>query len=372
MVDSRTIVRYNDNIEQMFFSEAAHMSELKDVITSYNSLSFSDRIVFYTTISNDVTISDDTQSFLIETRFEGECYCIYCEGKHVVKNGKRKDGVQRFLCRDCHRSFIASTDSITSRTRKSISVWAAYLKCMLDQKTLKQSSEECDISMSTAFTWRHKILDTLSELTEKTYLTGVVEADETFFNVSFKGNHKRSHDFTMPRKAHKRGNDVHVKGLSAEKVCVPCAVNDAGISYAKPGKLGKISSTCITDIFEKKIAPHAILCTDKECAYMNLAGLNDLSLIQMDTDCHTILKEGRSYGIQRINAYHYRLKLFIRRFHGVSTKHLGNYIVWNDLLSGNHRNKESFFDQLWGQILCARITRYGQDIPRRPYLPVAA
>ncbi len=37
------------------------MSELKDVITSYNSLSFSDRIVFYTTISNDITISDDTQ-----------------------------------------------------------------------------------------------------------------------------------------------------------------------------------------------------------------------------------------------------------------------------------------------------------------------
>ena len=235
------------------------MSELKDVITSYNSLSFSDRIVFYTTISNDITITDDTQSFLIETRFEGECYCIYCEGKHVVKNGKRKDGVQRCLCRDCHRSFIASTDSITSRTRKSISVWAAYLKCMLDQKTLKQSSEECRISVSTAFTWRHKILDTLSELTEKTYLTGVVEADETFFNVSFKGNHKRSHDFSMPRKAHKRGNDVHAKGLSSEKVCVPCAVNDCGISYAKPGKLGKISSDCITDIFGKKIAPHAVL-----------------------------------------------------------------------------------------------------------------
>ena len=348
------------------------MSELKDVITSYNSLSFSDRIVFYTTISNDITISDDTQSFLIETRFKGEGYCIYCEGKHVVKNGKRKDGIQRFLCRDCHRSFIASSDSITSRTRKSISVWAAYLKCMLDQKTLKQSSEECRISVSTAFTWRHKILDTLSELTEKTYLTGVVEADETFFNVSFKGNHKRSHDFSMPRMAHKRGNNVHAKGLSAEKVCVPCAVNDSGISYAKPGKLGKISSDCITDIFEKKIAPHAVLCTDKESAYLNLAGLNELHLIQMDADCRTISKEGKNYGIQRINAYHNRLKHFIRGFHGVSTKYLGNYIVWNDLLSGNHRNTESFFSQLWGQILCARITRYGQDIPRRPSLPVAA
>ena len=312
------------------------MSELKDVITSYNNLSFSDRIVFYTIISNDITISDDVQSFLIETRFEGECSCIYCNGAHVVKNGKRKDGVQRFLCRDCHKSFIASSGSITSRTRKSISVWTAYLKCMLDQKTLKQTSEECNISMSTAFTWRHKILDTLSELTEKIYLTGIVETDETFFNVSFNGNHKRSHDFTMPRKAHKRGNDVHAKGLSSEKVCVPCAVNDTGISYAKPGKLGKVSSDCITTIFEKKITPHAILCTDNERAYLDLASINGLNLIQMDTHSRTITKDGTDYGIQRINAYHSSLKRFIRRFHGVSTKHLGNYIVWNDLLYGNH------------------------------------
>ena len=64
---------------------------------------------------------------------------------------------------------------------------------MLEQKTLKETSEECHISMSTAFTWRHKILDTLSELTERTYLTGIVEADETFFNVSYKGKDRRIH-----------------------------------------------------------------------------------------------------------------------------------------------------------------------------------
>jgi transposase-like protein len=298
------------------------MSQLKDVITSYNNRSFSDRIVFYTTISNDITVSDNMQSFLIETRLDGEGSCLYCEGTHVVKNGRRKDGIQRFLCRDCRKSFIANSDSITARTRKSVTVWAAYLRCMMDQKTLKRSSEECHISMSTAFTWRHKILDTLRELTEK--------------------------------------------------VCVPCAVNDTGISYAKPGKLGKISSACITSTFEEKIAPRSVLCTDKGRAYLDLAGTNDLELVQMDTDCRTSAKEGEDYGIQRINAYHSRLKLFIRRFHGVSTKHLGNYIVWNDLLFGNHRNRDTFFAQLWGQLLCARITRYWQDIPRRPPLPVVA
>ncbi len=317
------------------------MSELKNVITSYNRLSFSDRIVFYTTISNDMQISENMQSFLVETRLDGGDSCIYCEGNHVVKNGKRKDGTQRYLCRDCHRSFIPSSDSITSRTRKSVSVWAAYLRCMLEQKTLRDTSEECHISMSTAFTWRHKILDALSELTEKTYLTGIVEADETFFNVSYKGNHKRSRHFLMPRKAHRRGNDVRSKGLSSEKVCVPCAVNDIGISFAKPGKLGKVSSECIKQVLGKRIAPHATLCTDKERAYLDIAVTNELKLIQMDTDCRTTQKDGRTYGIQRINAYHGRLKIFIRRVHGVSTKYLGNYIVWNDLISGNHRKPKN-------------------------------
>ena len=348
------------------------MSELKDVITSYNDLSFSDRIVFYTTISNDIPATDNMQSFLIETRFNGKESCVYCDGIHVVKNGKRKDGIQRYLCRDCHRSFIPGSVSVTSRTRKPLPVWAAYLKCMIDQKTLKKSAEECQISVSTAFTWRHKILEALGKLTDKTYLTGVVEADETFFNVSFKGNHKKNRDFSMPRKAHKRGNDIHTKGLSEEKVCVLCAVSDAGISYAQPGKLGKISTECVRSVLGKRIAPYTILCTDKERAYLELAGQNNLKLFQMATDCRITQKGGKIYGIQRINAYHSRLKLFMRGFHGVSTKHLGNYIIWNDLLFGNHRNGKSFFEQLWAQILCARITRYGSDIPCRPSLPITS
>lgn len=42
---------------------------------------------------------------------------------------------------------------------------------------------------------------------------GVVEFDEAFFRESFKGNHKKSTTFTMPRKAHKSG----VKGSQRSK-----------------------------------------------------------------------------------------------------------------------------------------------------------
>ena len=81
------------------------MSELNDLITSYKNLSFSDRVAFYTTVSNDISVDGgDLQPFLIETRLTDGKACIYCEGSRVVKNGTRKDGTQRYLCRDCGKS----------------------------------------------------------------------------------------------------------------------------------------------------------------------------------------------------------------------------------------------------------------------------
>ena len=163
-----------------------------EVFAAYKDLSFTDRIVFYTTLSNNVNVHEDNlQDFLIETRIND-------------------------------KSFIPRSCSITSGTRKDLSVWAQYLKCMSDKKTLKETAEECSISVTSAFCWRHKILDALKEVTDRVCLDGIVEADETFFNVSYKGNHKKSRQFKMPRKAHKRGNAIHRKGLSSEKVCALC------------------------------------------------------------------------------------------------------------------------------------------------------
>ena len=301
---------------------------LKEFINAYHKLSYSDRVVFYSTVTNNVDINaDNFQDFLTKNRITEECKCVYCSGKHIVKNGTRKDGVQTYICRDCGKSFSASSNSITSRTRKKISIWAKYLKCMIDKKTLNESADECGISLRTAFVWRHKILDAIKEVAEKNYLEGVVEADETFFNVSYKGNHSKSNTFTMPRKAHKRGGSVHTKGL------------------------------CST------------LCTDHEKAYLDFAKKKQINLIQMEVECNTLDVNNRMIGIQRINAYHSRLQGFIKKFHGVATKYLDNYIVWNDIVQNNHRNTLELLKQLLGVITCIRKTIYNRDIPRRAALP---
>ena len=105
--------------------------------------------------------------------------------------------------------------------------------------------------------------------------------------------------------------------------------------------------------------------------YLEFAKENNIHLIQTDTEHRIIRIEDKTYGIQRVNAYHNKLKGFLRQFHGVSTKHLGNYIVWNNLMMCSHRKQEELKEQLIGQLLKVRMTLYCRDISGRPPLPTA-
>lgn len=200
---------------------------------------------------------------------------------------------------------------------------------MMNSFSVRRSAEICGINKDTAFIWRHKVLDALQNMQNSVELNGVVEADETFFALSFKGNHKKSTTFTMPRKAHKRGKDIHTRGLSHEQVCVPCGVNGTGLSVARISNLGRIGTKDLEFAFKNQIASDSILCCDGANAYRKFASKNSLDLIQ--------LKSGKSkvgnFHIQHINAYHSNLKNWIKRFHGVATKYLNNYLVWNNFVN---------------------------------------
>ena len=77
----------------------------------------------------------------------------------------------------------------------------------------------------------------------KLNLMELLRLTKLFFAISYKENHSKSKFFTMPRKAHKRGHSTHIRGLSKEKVCVPCAVNRNGLSISKITNTGRVSTT---------------------------------------------------------------------------------------------------------------------------------
>ena len=86
--------------------------------------------------------------------------------------------------------------------------------------SIRKSAKECGINADTAFKWRHKILDPLQAMYDEVKLDSVVEADEAFFALRFKGKHKKS-NFRLPRERYHRGKSAHTRGISSEQVCVP-------------------------------------------------------------------------------------------------------------------------------------------------------
>jgi len=148
---------------------------------------------------------------------------------------------------------------------------------MLDGLSIRKSAEECGISLQTSFVWRHKILDALSKKVEKeTSLKGVIEADETFFRVSYKGRKKN-----MPRPSYHRGTKASKRGLSRQQVCVPCAIDRSNSVLSKICNLGKISTRELTAFYEGKVQEGAIFCTDSEKSYQGFTNAKEYRLVQI-------------------------------------------------------------------------------------------
>ena len=244
------------------------MPTIKDALDIIGKLTVAEQESLKTMLLSPAFVKSlNIEDFVAKERFANGRVCPLCGCIHVVRNGHRKDGTQRYVCKDCGKSFVIATNSIVSGTRKDLSVWEQYIDCMMNGLSIRKTAVACGIHRNTAFLWRHKILDALQNMADDVTLDGIIEADETFFAISYKGNHSKSKTFAMPRKAHKRGHSTHIRGLSQEKVCVPCAVNRNGLSISKITNTGRVSTRDLHHIYDGRIKTNSTLVTDKMNSY---------------------------------------------------------------------------------------------------------
>ena len=344
------------------------MATITSILSDISTLSASDKVLLKDRLVKMFTkYTTSLDEFVKSERFSSGLVCPLCGCTHIVRHGHRKDGTQRYLCRDCNKTFVATTNTIAFYTKKDLSVWEKYIDCMINGFSLRKTAFLCGIHKNTAFLWRHKILDALQNMADSVILDGIIEADETFFPVSYKGNHKNG-SFVMPRRPHKRGNSTNIRGLSKEKVCVPCAVNRNGLSIAKATNLGRVATKNLHSVYDSRIRQGSFLVTDLMNSYRRFANKNTLKLIQ--------LKGGKSkmgiYNIQHINSYHNELKRFMYGFRGVSSKHLNNYLIWHNFVN---YAKESEVDKrtiLLKFVLTQNMVIHSNDVSRKPVLPFVA
>jgi len=243
--------------------------------------------------------------------------CPHCANRDVIRWGK-SNGLPRYRCQGCGRTFNGLTKTPLARLRKK-EKWQEQAQSMIDGTTTSKSAKRCGVHYTTAFRWRHRFLEALSSDKPKT-LSGIVEGDETFILESFKG--KRS---DLPRKARKRGGKAAKRGLSVEQIPVIVARDRNGATI--DAVLPKLDRASITGALGGVITPANQLCCDGGKAIVAFAKKAGIP--------HHVLPapgkpspEAPDLHINNVNAYHSRLKEWMRRFHGVATKNLPNYLGW--------------------------------------------
>ena len=281
----------------------------------YLELSPSDRKKFLSNLPDDVKpdqskIDADTFDELMrKERFpEGIC-CPHCGNVKVGTHGSYK-GNPRYICYGCKKTFNLTSRSVFNGHKQSLETYTKYIKLMTMGTSIRKAAQICGISVTTSFLWRHKFLDVLQQIADKTKVGGIVEADETYVKLSFKGSR------VLPRLPHKRGNDLDKKfldsdGIPTPKVCVPCAVdrNDhtqTTGAIARATNLEKPMTKHLSALFENRIVPDSILCTDKLAHYVKVAEQFDLNLIQFKAnrkDQSIIRSSVGNFHINNVNNY---------------------------------------------------------------------
>jgi len=271
----------------------------------------------------------------------GTGICPRCSGSHIQKNGSAR-GAKRYYCKTCRRSFGETTGSVRFKSKHSAETWADYLEAFALKLPLRVAAVMCEISLSTSFVWRHKILDALNRDITKSVLEGVVQQDETYIQDNYKGNcfaernlgrvvdagRKPAYETNrVSGHRHDRGNATHTRGLSKQKVCVPCAIDEDGKSFAKSAGKGMVQPEHLEYALQGRLAEDVVMVTDKTRASTVFCESHEYPLVQLKAGPES--RSGKGYNLQKVNNLHSRLKSLLRHFMGVSTKYLDNYLIWN-------------------------------------------
>jgi transposase-like protein len=243
--------------------------------------------------------------------------CPHCGGDGVHRWGSAS-GKPRYRCTSCRKTFNPVTGTPLAGLHHP-DRWNDQAAALISGESLALAAKRCDVHPSTAFRWRHRFLAALN-LDKPPSLSGLVEADETFILESFKG--KRT---DLPRKSRKRGGKASKRGLSTEQIPVIVARDRTGATI--DAVLPRLDAASMIAALGNTITRPAELCCDGGSAITAFARRARIKFHILPAP-GLPKPEAPDIHINNVNAYHGRLKEWMRHFHGVATRNLPSYLSW--------------------------------------------
>lgn len=251
--------------------------------------------------------------------------CPRCASFAVKGHGAYR-GRHRYKCLACTKTFNDLTDTPLSgiHAPDKMRTLASQMAC--GGVSLRNSADKLGVDLKTAFIWRHKILQGYA-VGPARKLKGIAEADETFFLYSEKGDKTVS----RRRKARARGGKATTAGISNEQVPVILGCDRHGELIVEVAGRGRISLKNVEEVLGGRVDADATLCTDSHASFKAFAKAHGLKYQTVNISKGLRVIKG-IYHIQHANSAHMRLKNWMIRFHGVSTKYLDSYMRWFGLM----------------------------------------
>ena len=269
---------------------------------------------------------DQLLALLSQLRGADRC-CPACASKHWHRHGQA-NGLQRYRCRDCRRSFndLSGTPLARLRLREK---WIDYLGALLDSLPVRGAADRVKVHRNTAFRWRHRFLAKVKD-DRPQRLHGIAEADEMFLLESQKGSRR------MSRPPRKRGGSAHRRGISRELDCILVARDRSGQTVDALTGRGAISAAQLEKHLLPMLDPQVLLVTDANAAYRAFSRRHGIAhqWVNLRAGVRTRRSSEGAIHVQNVNSYHRRLRDWLMRFHGVASRYLPNYLGWRRALDG--------------------------------------
>ena len=272
-----------------------------------------------------------------------EC-CLHCGSVSIKKHGTTKGGVQRYICKDCGKTFSENYGLITHYTHLSEWQWKEVVRATVSGDSLTTLAKNIGTSTSTAWTCRMKIYQTLQNIYSlHDICDGLVESDGKYLRVSFKGCKDRSWFLDklgrLPRHHMSRADRTEYIGddyarlfkenphllkemiFSSQKrlvgrdtidanhqhICILTAVDRNNNIYIEPATAGTAKSFDVYDRLIKVVSKDSVFISDNHHSYKMFCRKEHIEHVIIESEMHV----AGAYSLSRINSLHSGIERFL-------------------------------------------------------------
>lgn len=225
--------------------------------------------------------------------------CPYCGSQNIIRYG-HKCNKQRFLCRDCGRTFTTTTHTVMFNSHFSPEVWADVIEDTLRGNSIGYTAKRLGLYHQATFAMRHKILIPLQQMPEigNICLGEVSELDETFILDCYTS---KPLDDDISRKPRKHGAKAEKRGISSEYICICSGIQRNGDAYAAAVNRAKPDAEELRAVFIGHIADATLILCDGLRSYNILPTVADYTV----KDCSKMAEDEKCfYHLNTVNGFH--------------------------------------------------------------------